>query len=268
MSDAPLISVIIPTYNRSFLLKRALKSVLEQTYQNLEIIIVDDASKDDTENVVSGLGSSKIRYFKHDVNKGAQAARNTGIKNAKGSFIAFLDSDNEWYPQKLEKQIEAFRVSSEKVGVVYSFHDEINTIINTRKEMIYKQSGDVYKDLLTYSLIDYITPLVKSDCFKKIGLLDEKVPAFHEWDTFIRLARNYHFGLVPETLAAYYIHKDSISGNFKRDVKGYFYVMSKYRQEIVSVCGWRVMARHWIRLASMFVICIRLYMGKPERKAT
>lgn len=266
MSDAPLVSVIIPTYNRSALLTRAVQSVLGQTYQNWELIIVDDASKDDTEKVVAAFGSPRIRYFKQDVNKGAQAARNTGIRMAKGEYIGFLDSDNEWYPQKLEKQLEVFGAASDKVGVVYSSHDEINTISHTRREMIYRQHGDIYKNLLTYPLIDYITPMVKRECFQKIGLLDEKVPAFHEWDTFIRLSRCYEFGLVPEKLAAYYVHKDSISGSFKRDVKGYFYVMNKHRQEIVKVCGSRVMARHWIRLASRFVVWLKVYAINSNKR--
>ena len=102
-----LISVIIPTYNRANLIPRAIASVQEQSYQNWEIIVVDDASSDDTERVIQHINSDRLKYIRHQTNLGGSAARNTGIKHARGQYIAFLDSDDVWLPDKLKHQLAA-----------------------------------------------------------------------------------------------------------------------------------------------------------------
>ena len=104
VSKKPLISVIIPTFNRETLLKRAIISVLNQTYQNLEIVIIDDASKDGTEKLVNNFQDSRINYFKNDRNQGVQISRNRGLEIAKGLFISFLDDDDFWLKEKIEEQ--------------------------------------------------------------------------------------------------------------------------------------------------------------------
>lgn len=100
----PTVSVVIPTYNRAHLVGRAIQSVLNQTYQDFEIIVVDDGSTDNTEEVVKSFNDPRIRYIRHDQNRGGSAARNTGIKMARGEYIAFQDSDDEWLPEKLESR--------------------------------------------------------------------------------------------------------------------------------------------------------------------
>lgn len=115
----PLVSVIVPTYNRSQLLGRALHSVLAQTYPDWECLVIDDASVDETEEVVKRLGDSRIRYLRHDTNRGASATRNTGIAEARGEHLAFLDSDDEWLPEKLEKQLAVLETTKDPLlGVV------------------------------------------------------------------------------------------------------------------------------------------------------
>jgi len=114
------VSIVIPTYNRAGLLSRTIQSVLNQTYQDFEIIIVDDGSTDKTEEVVKSFNSKKIFYNRHEENKGANAARNTGIKASRGEYIAFQDSGDEWLPQKLERQMKVFENASPEVGVVYT----------------------------------------------------------------------------------------------------------------------------------------------------
>jgi len=114
----PLVSVIITTYNRAYCLKKAITSAINQTYDNLEIIVLDDGSTDNTELVVKKISDSRIVYIRHQKNKGIGAARNTGIKNSKGSFIAFLDSDDEYLPEKIEKSLEVFKDSSFRTGMV------------------------------------------------------------------------------------------------------------------------------------------------------
>jgi glycosyltransferase involved in cell wall biosynthesis len=120
MDLKPTVSVIIPTYNRAHLIGRAIQSVLKQTYQDFEVIVVDDGSIDNTEEVVKKIQENRVYYYKHDKNKGGSAARNTGISLAKGEYIAFQDSDDEWLPEKLEKQIGVFNNQTKNVGVVYT----------------------------------------------------------------------------------------------------------------------------------------------------
>ena len=116
----PEISVIIPTFNYGKYIERAIDSILTQTYQDFEIIVVDDGSTDNTKEIIRSKKSDKIRYF-YQENKGAPAARNKGIVESKGKYIAFLDADDEWLPTKLEKQVDKFQKSSNKVALIYGW---------------------------------------------------------------------------------------------------------------------------------------------------
>ena len=119
IKEEPTVSVIIPIYNRAHTIDRAILSVLNQIYKSFEIIVVDDCSTDNTREVIEKFGDKRIRYIRKKSNKGA-AARNTGIKAVRGEYIAFLDSDDKWLPNKLDEQIKVLKVTSPKVGVVYT----------------------------------------------------------------------------------------------------------------------------------------------------
>ena len=179
----PTVSVIIPTYNRAHLIGRAIQSVLNQTYRDFEIIVVDDGSADNTEEVVKSFYDKRIKYIKHKKNKGAAATRNTGIKAARGKYIAFQDSDDEWLPEKLEKQMKVFENAPAKVGVVYT--DMWRIMRNKRKyyfssPMITPEDGIIYKQALDYKVmnIGIQTALIKREVFEKVGMFDEKFPRF------------------------------------------------------------------------------------------
>ena len=219
----PLISVIIPTYNRAHLLIRAINSALSQSYPNLEIIVVDDASTDDTERLVREMNSERVVYHKNAVNVGSQASRNTGLKMATGQFICFLDSDDELLPQKLELQYEMFRNSPSKVGVVCSDCFVLNETNNTLGEWHRELQGSVYREMLkTNSLIDFLSPLTRRQCFEKTGPLDENVLSYQEWDTFLTISKDFDFEYVPRKLAIYHIHAgDTISKDLKKAAAGY-----------------------------------------------
>ena len=127
LSTKPKVSVIIPTYNRASLLQEAIDSVLNQTYTNWEVIIVDDASEDNTEKVVKAISDSRVHYIRHSQNKGGADARNTGIDNSQGDYVAFLDSDDIWEPTKLETQLDQiFRANDPSKVVCYTKIKAIN----------------------------------------------------------------------------------------------------------------------------------------------
>jgi len=206
--EKPTVSVVIPTYCRAHLIGEAIQSVLNQTYRDLEIIVVDDASSDNTEEVVKSLKDERIRYIRHEENKGAPAARNTGIEAAKGEYIAFQDSDDEWLPHKLEKQISIIDKLSSKVGLVYS--DMWRLDHNRKREYwasprIMPESGIFYYRALDYGVLNIGTPtiVVRKECFDKIGVFDERLPRFIDLEFLIRTSKYYYFYHIPEPLVAF-----------------------------------------------------------------
>ncbi len=209
----PKVSVIIPTYNRAHLVGRAIQSVLDQTYRDFELIIVDDCSTDNTYEVVTGFHDERLRYIRHDKNRGASAARNTGIREARGRYVAFQDSDDEWLPEKLEKQIEVFDTASPEVGVVYTgfwrIQDDKRIYIPSPE--IKPKGGDIHDILLQVNLIGTPVTVLKRECFEKVGMFDEELPKLVDWELWIRVSKYYEFSFIDEPLAIAYRTPDSVS---------------------------------------------------------
>ena len=173
MADSPIVSVIIPTYNRAEVIERALDSVLAQTYQDYEIIVIDDASTDQTCAVVEAYDDPRIRLIRSHANGGAGAARNAGIVQAQGEYIAFLDSDDEWLAQKLAKQVSLMERLSEEwalchTGVVVSKANG-NSIESCRDERL---AGDAYRRFIA-GKFPYATPtmLIRRTSLFSVGLM-------------------------------------------------------------------------------------------------
>ena len=236
IKEKPTVSVVIPTYCRAHLLGRAIQSVLNQTYQDLEIIIVDDGSSDNTDEVVKSLKDERIRYIRHEKNKGATAARNTGIKAARGEYIAFQDSDDEWLPQKLEKQMKVFETVSPKVGVVYTGFVRIE---NDKKEYIpyswvAQKEGDIHKELLKGSFITTPSIVVRKECFKKAGMFDEHLPRLQDWELVLRLSKYYDFKFIEEPLLTSPFTSDSLSASEKARIKALKLILSKHLDDFME----------------------------------
>ncbi len=239
------VSVVIPTYNRSKCIERAIASVLAQTYSNLEIIVVDDGSTDDTARVVEehARRESRIRLIKHDKKRGAQAARNTGILAAAGQWIAFLDSDDEWFRHSVATRLKL----AEEAGlqIVHSECYVANGESTRWKRLGVNVHGYVYRDLLRKPGPLFPSLLVLKKCLTQIGFLDENIIAYQEWDTSIRLARYYKFGFVQEPTFLYDCrHADSISKESLREAKGYEQVFTKHFWSIIGFLGPRALAAH------------------------
>lgn len=232
MEDScPTVSVILPTYNRADILGSAVESVLEQTYEDFELLIVDDGSTDDTDDTVAAFDDPRIRYIEHDVNKGAAAARNTGIEAARGSYIAFQDSDDEWSPRKLAKQMAVFDRSPPDVGVVYT---GIWRTVNGEKRYlpypgIDPKEGDIWRSIQRQNFIPVQVAVVRRKCFEQVGAFDEQTPPIDDWDLWLRIARQFEFRLVDEPLVSATVREDSISRNREAIVASRERIITKYR---------------------------------------
>ena len=200
MQKTPFFSVIIPTYNRAGFLKKAIESVLNQTYYDLELIVVDDGSCDETGKLVSGYRDKRIIYKKLRKNHGVSHARNVGIEIAAGGFIAFLDSDDWYLTNKLEKTFEYIR----KCPEIKIFHTEETWYRNGRlfrqKKKHTKPTGNVYKDVLPICCISVSTAVIKKEVFDDIGLYDESLEACEDYDFWLRSTNKYEIKLIPEYL--------------------------------------------------------------------
>ena len=166
MNFYPKVSVIIPTYNRAHLILRVLKNISEQSYDNLEIIIVNDGSSDNTSRLVSEYKDPRVIYLEHRQNMGLPAARNTGLKSSSGDIIAFQDTDDLWVRNKLEKCIEKFR-SNGKIDIVYSgsyrYHGNNKTYMPYN--YIKKKDGNILESLLYGNFIPAISVCIRRECF-------------------------------------------------------------------------------------------------------
>ncbi|MFC1896013.1 glycosyltransferase family 2 protein [Thermodesulfobacteriota bacterium] len=251
----PLVSVIIATYNRANVLARAIRSVLHQSYQNFEILIVDDKSTDNTQQIVVQFTDKRIRFLRHEVNQGQSASHNTGINHAHGVYVAFLDSDDEWLPSMLEECLNKF-MQDEGIGVVYTWagtHNRDGSLVPVNR---FRIQGEIYKEALTQGYVSHsITMVIKRDCFKKVGSWDVDFTVCADDDICLRLAKFYRFELLPEVLAV--IHQDGgnkVTQNSKANALGWWKLFLKYENEIMIVCGNKTMAEHLSKCGRLFLV--------------
>lgn len=222
-----MISVILPTFNRSNMIVRSICSVLNQTYKDFELIIVDDGSTDCTQDMVSRIKDSRIRYIRHEKNKGAAAARNTGIKAAQCDLIAFQDSDDEWVPEKLEKQIKAILALPDDFGVIYSAFWRLGKqkIYIPRKNISMKE-GWMYKQLLYGNIVGMPVSLIKKECFNVVGGFSENLRALEDWELFLRISKFFKFKYIDEALVLSYETEGSVSKNVLAHAEAYEYIFA------------------------------------------
>ncbi len=211
-----MISVIIPSFNRGYILTEAIDSVLAQTYQNFEIIVVDDGSTDNTREILTPY-KDRIRYF-YQENQGVAAARNKGIEEAKGEFIAFLDSDDLWLPEKLEKQKELFDNCPE-LGLVYTRFWRIYA--SPKKDKLepkdkYLKKGYIYPHVLFTYLIWAGSVMSRKSCFSKVGKFNTALPLVQDRDMWLRIAREFKISFVNDPLVINRIQKDSVWSDSSR----------------------------------------------------
>ena len=241
-----LFSVVIPVYNREKVVARAICSVLNQTFQDFEVIVVDDGSIDNTEDVVRGIGDNRIKYIRQK-NSGACVARNTGIENANGLYVSFLDSDDEWFPRMLEKQLEQYQSDSE-IGCVYS-DLQVKTgngdIHSFGEPFVVK--ANCYAEVLSQGYMAPTSVLsAKRECFDKVGMFDVNLPASQDDDMCFKLSKFYKVGLIPDIMATMNVEQiNRISNNPKRVADGWWMLWNKYENDVFTLCGEDKIRQHF-----------------------
>lgn len=229
-----LISVIIPSYNRAHIIMKSIESVLKQTYKNIELIVVDDGSTDDTKKVLDLIEDERFKYIKLEKNSGMCAARNAGTNIANGRFIAIHDSDDVWQNDKLEKQY----ILMKKTDCDLSFCRMRRINIDSKEQVVPNENltidSDIFHKLLNGNFIASITIMMKIELAKKM-LFDPEVRRFTDWDFVLRVVKaNYKIVYLPEILATSYIQNDStaqtadsydsikfIYNRYKKDIESY-----------------------------------------------
>jgi glycosyltransferase involved in cell wall biosynthesis len=209
----PKVSAIIPTYNRADLLPRAIESVLGQTLRDLELIVVDDGSTDNTREIVERFAQrdNRIIYLWRQNSGGPAAPRNSGIERATGKYVAFLDHDDEWMPSKLEEQVRLFEASPPEIGFVAC---DYLIIIGTGGNSISKyrlpapEGGSLFRTLLENDFIRTATVvMVRKDVFENVGGFDVSLPCGEDTEMWLRIAERYQFASVTNFLAKHYHHR-------------------------------------------------------------
>ena len=220
----PLVSVIVPAYNAERYLARALASVLDQTYTNMEILVVDDGSTDSTREVAQRFAKVDSRvYVLCQKNSGVAAARNEGIRRAQGEWIAPLDADDIWHPHKIERQVYCAARSAADVGLVYAWSVDVDEYGRARADKCVSNiEGWVLPTLICHNFLGNASaPLIRRDCLEQVGLYDTRYKTLHaqgceDWDLYLRLAQRYHFKVVPAFLVGYRKSAHSMSRNFEQ----------------------------------------------------
>ncbi|MBD2387213.1 glycosyltransferase family 2 protein [Cylindrospermum sp. FACHB-282] len=225
----PLVSVIVPAYNAEKFIAKTLYSIIEQTYKNIEILVVDDGSQDKTAEIVRSIAQKYQQIILlQQSNSGVASARNLAIENSRGEFIAPIDADDIWYPQKIEKQVQCMLQAGSEVGLVYSWSMDIEE--NEMPTGYFRASrieGDVYTTLLLHYFIGNASSImIRRTCFEQVGGYDsglkkQDAQGSEDWDICLRIAEYYQFRVVPEILVGYRQLPNSMSKDYSQMAKSH-----------------------------------------------
>lgn len=220
-NNYPLISIIVNCYNGETFLRDSIKSILNQTYKNFEIIFWDNQSNDQSASIYKNFKDKRLKYYYAKNHTSLYEARNLAIKKAKGKYIAFIDTDDLWLKNKLLLQIKKFK--NEKVGLVYSNYYILNQFTGLKKKFYKKilPEGIIYKNLLKNYFIGICTVVIKRKFFmKKNNLFNKRYNLIGDFDLFTRISKDNCFACIQEPLSIYRIHTNSFSNqNYQLHIK-------------------------------------------------
>jgi len=248
--DPPLVSVVIPTFNRSSMVCRAIRSVLGQSFHGWELLVVDDGSVDDTESVVASFDDARIQYIRHRCNRGQSAAQNTGIARARGDWISFLDSDDEWEPDKLSCEAERICSVGDSVGLLYCgkrIRSPEGRLLRVRMPTT---QGQVYQSLLAWDFIGSCSRVtVRREALVAVGGYDESLVNAQDWDLWLRIAKRYEVAAVRRYLVTRYFGADQVTGSLRSICTGKEQILRKHGGDMPP----KVRANHLAALATMLM---------------
>ncbi len=234
-----LVTAVIITYKRPLeILERAIRSAIGQTHANMEVIVVNDYPADQEmveaiRSMIASLHDSRIRYIVHERNSGACKARNTGIMAAKGEFIALLDDDDEWLPDKTEQQLRGF--TSDKVGMVYSPFYNITKDLPGTIAVRGTKSGNLLEDMLwTNRLGGSSMSTIRRGVFDVCGLFDETLLSSQDYDMWVRIAQQYEINFVEKPLTRRYLLAESITNNYEKQFQGSMAFLEKHKDLLMQ----------------------------------
>ncbi len=263
-TGTPTVSVVLPTYNRAHLLPRAIQSVLDQTYTDFELIVVDDSSTDDTPRVMEGYMDERVRYIRYEPNRGANAARNVGIRAARAPYIAFQDSDDDWFPEKLERCMAAWADAGPEVGVVYSgywkYMDADDNRMYIPFEWVKQREGWVHDELLRNNFVTTQAAVVRRECFDRSGYWLEGLPGKQEWELFLRISRDYQFKYIDEPLLNSRFTEGGISNNRMGIYRSMERILELHHDDFARRPS--ILAEHYVRLGLQFALAGEFEKGR------
>lgn len=228
-----MISVIIPSYNRARTILASVRSVLQQTYTDVEVWVVDDCSTDHTEEVLAGIHDDRLHYFRLEKNSGACAARNAGIEKATGSYIAFNDSDDQWHKDKLEKQLAFLKENqADVVTCAMAVKDEQGNFLHDFPQGV-AEGPVTYQQLLAYNCTSTQVMMGKAECFKSVRF-DPAMPRMQDWDELLRLVQRYKVCFQKEILVDTFVQHDSITTHPEKGVVAMDKLFAKHQEAILS----------------------------------
>ena len=251
------VSVVIPAYNKAELTVKTVESVLSQTYKNIEIIVVDDGSTDNTKDLLKPY-VGKIQYI-HKDNGGACSARNVGIRKSTGEYICLIDCDDTYLPKKIEKSV-AYLEKHPECGFVHTaayLVDEKGNIITQHSHKWAHKTGWISKYLLFKNFICNSTVVIRKSCFEKVGLFDEEIFTPGDWDMWLRLSENYKVGYISKPLTKYMVSSSFIFNNLIRaqeeELKVIGKIFKRFPQMSKKLKG-KIMSSFYLRHALNYLL--------------
>lgn len=224
------VTVVLPTYNRGYTIKKAIESVRQQSYCNWELIIVDDASTDNTEECVRGYQDTRIKYICNEKNGGAAYSRNEGIRLAQTEYVAFQDSDTVWHPDKLKLQME--KIEREAWDMVYHPYSLNGEIIPVESIPLTEKQGHIYRQLLNCPMVGTPCMLVRKEILEAVGGFCDKLLCLEDYELSLRIARTGSIGFIEDVLLDSMDTEESVSKNTKNEINALFYILENNFEDL------------------------------------
>jgi glycosyltransferase involved in cell wall biosynthesis len=250
MTSDPLVSVVIAAYNAEAFISDTLKSLQAQTYQNFEVIIVDDGSQDRTAEIVKSFNDDRIQLIQQQ-NSGVPTSRNLAIQHSSGKYIAPIDADDIWYPERLAKHVQCLEAADSSVGLVYSWSVYLNEKGEIKGYSPFGQlgavEGNVLAMLVFYNFLDNAcSTTFRRECLDRVGYYNPEFETCEDWDLYLRIAERYQFRIVPEYLIGYRQYSGSMSTKCVTMSNFYELIMSQIYQRHPELPKY---VRHWANTA-------------------